>query len=234
MFGQEALSSVFASQPSANLPSSLLGNERHCVAESLKLPDRTLCQPRAISLLEIVCPQIAVRLLGREHMIDDYQKAVGNRHDRLLLPQTTRQAVVLGGKIVIFPMREHPDHFCQNGPQGGIAFRRLSIEPFASTLLVPGADPCPRRQVVGRGKTRHIITNFPQNSGGSKLSNRRNTHQQGHGILKRREALFNVLLQLLQGLLQKSNMSQDMFEQQTMMGLNPTIEGLLQLRKLLA
>jgi hypothetical protein len=33
--------------------SNLLGNERHCVAESFKLPDRTLCQPRAISLLEI-------------------------------------------------------------------------------------------------------------------------------------------------------------------------------------
>src|SRR6266699_6884650 len=60
-------------------------------------------------------PQIAVRVLGREHVIDDHQKAVGNRHDCLLLPQTTRQAVVLGGKIVIVHVREHPDHFCQNG-----------------------------------------------------------------------------------------------------------------------
>jgi hypothetical protein len=31
--------------------SNLLGKERHFVAESFKLPDRTLCQPRAISLL---------------------------------------------------------------------------------------------------------------------------------------------------------------------------------------
>jgi hypothetical protein len=96
--------------------SNLLGNEGHCVAESFKLPDRTLCQPRALSLLERVCPQIAVRFLGREHLIDDHQQAVGNGHDRLLLPQTARQAVGLGGKIVLFHMREDPDHFCQHGP----------------------------------------------------------------------------------------------------------------------
>src|SRR5262249_35172013 len=57
--------------------SSLLWNERHGVAESFKLPDRTLCQPRAISLLEIICSQIVVRLLGREHVIDDRPEGCG-------------------------------------------------------------------------------------------------------------------------------------------------------------
>jgi hypothetical protein len=96
--------------------SNLLGKERHCVAESFKWPDRTVCQPSAISLLEIVNSQIAVRLLGREHVIDDHQKAVGNRYYSFVLANPARKAGVLDGKIVIFPMPEHPDHFCQHGP----------------------------------------------------------------------------------------------------------------------
>jgi len=45
-----------------------------------------------------------------------------------------------------------------------------------------------------------------------KGGNAGDTHEQGHGLLKRAEALLDLLLQLLQGLFQKDDMSQKMFE----------------------
>src|SRR6266699_7311993 len=52
--GPNLLTSYENQNPNATGSSNLLGNERHGVAESFKLPNRTLCQPRAISLLEVV------------------------------------------------------------------------------------------------------------------------------------------------------------------------------------
>jgi hypothetical protein len=45
-----------------------------------------------------------------------------------------------------------------------------------------------------------------------KGGNAGNTHEQGHDLLKRAEVLLDLLLQLLQGLFQKDDMSQNMLE----------------------
>ena len=66
--------------------------------------------------------------------------------------------------------------------------------------------------MLGGRKTRHIIPNFAYNGSGGQGLNAGNTHEQGHGLLKRAEVLLDLLLQLLQGLFQKDDMSQKMFE----------------------
>jgi len=78
--------------------------------------------------------------------------------------------------------------------------------------LVAWAHPSPRREMLGGREPRHVIANFCQNSRSSKGGNAGNTHEQGHGLLKRAEVLLDLLLQLLQGLFQKDDMSQKMFE----------------------
>jgi len=97
-------------------------------------------------------------------VIDDHQKAVGNRYDSFVLANPARKAVVLGGKLGIFPVREHPDHFCQHGPSRRIALGRLEASPFAPTLLVAWAHKSPRREMLGAREPRHIIANFCQKS----------------------------------------------------------------------
>src|SRR5258708_12520219 len=95
MFDAIALSPVFSFDDSTQLPpdslSNLLGKERHCVAESFKLPDRTLCQPGALSFLEIVCSLIPLRLIGREPFIDYHQKPVENAYTTFILSNLSPQ-----------------------------------------------------------------------------------------------------------------------------------------------
>ena len=66
--------------------------------------------------------------------------------------------------------------------------------------------------MLGRREPRHIIAYCCQNSRSSKGGNAGNAHEQGHGLLKRAEVLLDLLLQLLQGLFQKDDMSQKMCE----------------------
>src|SRR5205823_11041646 len=88
----------------------------------------------------------------------------------------------------------------------------LPLSRLPPTLLVAWAHPGPGREMLGGRKPRHIIANFRQNSRRSKGGNAGNTHEQGHGLLQRAEVLLDLLLQLLQGLFQKDDMSQNMFE----------------------
>src|SRR6266487_1334644 len=111
-FTARLLSSRCASRGLCNL----LGNQGHRVAESLQLSNRTMRKSCTIPLLKIIRSQIVVGLLGGEDMIDNDQKTMGHSHGRLLLAQPTCQTVILSRKVVIFHMRKHPDHFCQNGP----------------------------------------------------------------------------------------------------------------------
>src|SRR5262245_36150371 len=94
-------------------------------------------------------------------MVDDHEYFVGDSQRRLLLAQThletPKGASEEGGRFPGTPGTLH-----QDPAEVAIPLARFASISFASTLVIPGTDPSPRRQARRVPKTAHIRANLSQ------------------------------------------------------------------------
>src|SRR5581483_5724742 len=133
--------------------------------------------------------------------------------------------------IVIFGMRDRPGGFGQGNFEVEIAWRRGSTEPLAPTLLIAGAYSRPGREMLGRGKPRQIDPNLGQDRGCGRLLDADDALDELHGFFKRAQMLLNLLLNPFDRGFEESDMSQDLVQQEAMMGLDSSLQGQAQIRQ---
>ena len=79
------------------------------------------------------------------------------------------------------------------------------------------------------GKARHVVTNFGQDGAGREPLQAGDLHHALDGLLVGLQALLNLACQLVQTLFQERDMREQVLEQDAMMGIDPSLQGLAQL-----
>jgi hypothetical protein len=94
---------------------------------------------------------------------------------------------------------------------------------------LPGQTPAKACQVLGRRKARHLTADFRQNRRSSNRLDARDAQEQLHRLHKGAQPLIDLQLQVVDAVFQEAHMGKDAPEQHPVMGLNLSIERLLQL-----
>ena len=86
-------------QEKSRLRGVLSGFERHFMSQFLQPSDELTGRAIRFETIQEVGPQLDVGGLVLQHVIDDRQQRMAQRHDRTLLPPPRRQAVVLRRQV---------------------------------------------------------------------------------------------------------------------------------------
>src|SRR5438876_8582697 len=108
------------------------------------------------------------------------------------------------------------------------------MQSLAAALLIAGSHPRPRGDMALGGKARHIIANFSENAADGEPLQAGDLHDAVNGLLVGTEALLNLHRQAMQTLFQELDMLEQMLEQDAMMGIDASFQGLTQLGQLTA
>src|SRR6266566_9693897 len=207
----------------------LLRLEGDGVPEALQSAERAFDDTLLLPRLKKGGPEIAVGLLVTQHVVDNDEKAVGDRHHGFLLTQAPGQAMVLSGEVVVFHVRKHPDHLGQGRFESFVALSGLAAQPLASTLAIAGTDASPRGQMSCAGKAPHVRPDFAQNASRRLLSHAWNAHQQLHRFVVGLQILLDLEKQVKDRLIQKADVGQQMGEQDLVMRIDTPQQRFAQL-----
>src|SRR5258708_21976487 len=84
--------------------------ERDGVAKLLEAADMVVLETLPVQLREVVRAEIVVRTVVAQYMVEDHQDTVTDCHHGFLLAQAARQAMELGGQIVVGGVRDRPGY----------------------------------------------------------------------------------------------------------------------------
>ncbi len=89
----------------------LFRGQRHVVAQLFQSLDRPALNPGVVYLLEILLPQVGIRFLRLQHMIDNDQQLVRHRQDGSLLAPAVGNAMIVSRQIGAFGVGSDPCYF---------------------------------------------------------------------------------------------------------------------------
>src|SRR6266478_6650242 len=101
-----------------------------------------------IEVVEVVAPELTVRLAVARQVIRDHQDAVGHGDDGLLVPAALDQPPVLGGEIAVTFEDGAPGTLHEGLAQDPVREAGAATEAFAGTLVIAGAEAGPGRRMA--------------------------------------------------------------------------------------
>jgi hypothetical protein len=110
--------------------------EVDAIAEAFKATNQSFLDGLTVTLIKEIAPQIVIRLLFKQHMVDDDHNAMGNGHSRTFGSAPTGDAAVLGRQIAVLAVSCRMSGLDQEASQPGIALTGLTTEPLASTFII--------------------------------------------------------------------------------------------------
>ncbi len=113
--------------------------KRDRVAELFESANMMTLNASGIELVKVVSSEIRVRFLLPQDMVNDHQQTVGDGDNGLLSPSSSRNAMVLGGQIIVLHAGDDPGHFSQHRSQISVSRARCATKPLATALFVPRA-----------------------------------------------------------------------------------------------
>lgn len=215
--------------PSCRGLGGLVRRERDRVPQLFEASDVVPFDPSRVEVVEVVGPQIGRGLLIAQEVVRDDQDALRHSNNGLLFAPPPGKAVKLGMQIGAALPGDRPGDLPQHGPQPGIAFGRLATQALAATLVVTRTDTSPRGQVPSRGEPPHIHADCSDQGRRRTRPHARDRLQQRRGFLVGSHVQIDVLLRLRQRLVQEVqevDVRQDPLEEDQVVGLDPTVQGL--------
>src|SRR5215510_294808 len=159
--------------------------------------------PLLLPLVKVCGAEILVRLLPRQHHVDDGEDGMPDRNQGTFLPPACGNPFVLGCERGVFGFGGDMGNFDEDLAQPAIPLARLPAQALAPTLVVPRTHPGPRGKMLGAGKTAHIGADLGNEDLGRALTDSRNRIQQDDGLLVHRQTLVNFPTDALKGSVSK-------------------------------
>src|SRR5262244_1151564 len=204
----------------------------HLIAESLDAVNRPPQGRLAITLVKVIAAQFPIRPARVQDMINDRQQGVSDGEDRPFAPTPPSQAMVLSREVGATRACGRPRRLHQALTQPRVALARAPTLTLAGTLLGARAQPCPRRQVRGRGEVAHVGADLGQDFFGRSPSDPGNGVQTLAGLLTGAHPEGELRAEVSDLMVAEVQVAQQAREQEPLMRSHQPLPRLLQRRSL--
>src|SRR5215472_3192812 len=179
-----------------------------------------------MEVVEVIAAELAIRHAVTQHVIRDYQDAVGHGDDGLLVPAALDQPAVLSREVAVAFAHGAPGTLHEGLAQDPVREAGAAAQALAGTLVVARAEARPGGRMARGGKAAHVTAEFRDDrlrgAAGHPRDGVEARDRVGLGGGARRDAAITGR----DGLVEELDVAQELGEQEAVMGRDAPSERL--------
>lgn len=168
--------------------------QRNAIAEALQPPDQTVRRDVRAASVEIVRPELRVRLMALHQVIADHEDRMRDGQHRPFLASTGRPARILRRQLRGRGAGGRVGGLDQGRCERSVPFTGLARTAFARTFIIPRSHTGPHRQMLSGGKTAPIDSDLGDDDLGGGARHPGDGLPQSHSFFKRAAVLLDALI----------------------------------------
>src|SRR5262245_4536779 len=167
--------------------------------------------------VEVVAPELVIRVAVAEHVIRDNEDAVGDGDDGLLVAAAFDQPAVLSGEVAVAFAHRGAGALDERRAERPVGLARAAAEALARTLVGARAEAGPRRCMARGREARHVAAQLGHDDLGGPPRDPRNRVEAGQRVGLRGGARHDLAVAGRDGVVEELDVAQQLGEQKAVM-----------------